>query len=76
MVFRTGERGLPFFLLQGGTGFDFCFRHARLAWGRSGLSLRDFANWWQGTLNEATGEEFVIRGEGEYLVFINMPTVS
>ena len=38
--------------------------------------LRDFANWWQGTLNEATGEEFVIRGEGEYLVFINMPTVS
>ena len=27
--------------------------------------LRDFTNWWQGTLNEATGEEFVIRGEGE-----------
>ena len=38
--------------------------------------LRDFTNWWQGTLNEVTGEEFVIRGEGEYLVFINMPSVS
>ena len=38
--------------------------------------LRDFTNWWQGTLNEAIGEEFVIRGEGEYLVFINMPSVS
>lgn len=32
--------------------------------------LRDFTNWWQGTLNECTGSSFTIRGEGEYLIFI------
>lgn len=31
----------------------------------------DFSNWWQGTLNEATGDRFEIRGEGEYLLFLN-----
>lgn len=33
--------------------------------------LRNFTNWWQGTLNECTGEEFTIEAEGEYLIFIN-----
>lgn len=33
--------------------------------------LRDFTNWWQGTLNECTGTEFTIWAEGEYLVFFN-----
>lgn len=33
--------------------------------------LSDFNNWWQGTLNEATGEEFCIHATGKYLVFIN-----
>ncbi len=33
--------------------------------------LRDFTNWWQGTLNECTGSRFVIKAEGEYLVMIN-----
>ena len=33
--------------------------------------LSDFNNWWQGTLNEATGSEFQIYAEGEYIVFIN-----
>ena len=65
-----------FFCRKGCTGFDFCFRYARLTWEGLAYPLRDFTNWWQGTLNEATGEEFVIRGEGEYLVFINMPSVS
>ncbi len=32
--------------------------------------LSDFTNWWQGTLNEATGEEFTIRATGSYLVFL------
>lgn len=31
--------------------------------------LSDFTNWWQGTLNEATGTEFSIRAEGSYLLF-------
>lgn len=31
--------------------------------------LSDFTNWWQGTLNEATGEEFRIHATGKYLVF-------
>ena len=35
--------------------------------------LRDFDSWWQGTLNEATGESFTIRARGHYLVFINYP---
>lgn len=33
--------------------------------------LSDFTNWWQGTLNECTGQEFTIEAQGEYLVFIN-----
>ncbi len=33
--------------------------------------IYDFSNWWQGTLNECTGEEFTIHSEGEYLLFVN-----
>ena len=33
--------------------------------------IYDFNNWWQGTLNECTGEEFTINAQGEYLLFIN-----
>ena len=33
--------------------------------------IYDFTNWWQGTLNECTGEEFTIHAEGEYLLFLN-----
>ena len=33
--------------------------------------IYDFNNWWQGTLNECTGEEFTINAKGEYLLFIN-----
>ena len=32
--------------------------------------LSDFSNWWQGTLNEATADEFTIHCTGEYLVFL------
>lgn len=35
--------------------------------------LSDFTNWWQGTLNETTGDTFTIRAQGTYLVFINYP---
>ncbi len=33
--------------------------------------LYDFTNWWQGTLNECTGEHFTIHAQGEYLLFVN-----
>lgn len=33
--------------------------------------IYDFTNWWQGTLNECTGDEFTINAKGEYLLFIN-----
>ena len=33
--------------------------------------IYDFNNWWQGTLNECTGDEFTIKAKGEYLLFIN-----
>ena len=33
--------------------------------------IYDFNNWWQGTLNECTGNEFTIHAQGEYLLFIN-----
>ena len=33
--------------------------------------IYDFTNWWQGTLNECTGESFTINAKGEYLLFIN-----
>lgn len=33
--------------------------------------LRDFTNWWQGTLNETTGNRFTIHAQGEYLVYLN-----
>lgn len=33
--------------------------------------IYDFTNWWQGTLNECTSEQFTIYAEGEYLLFVN-----
>lgn len=33
--------------------------------------IYDFSNWWQGTLNECTGNEFTINATGWYLLFIN-----
>jgi thiamine pyrophosphokinase len=33
--------------------------------------IYDFCNWWQGTLNECTGESFTINADGEYLLFLN-----
>lgn len=33
--------------------------------------IYDFTNWWQGTLNECTGEQFTIHAKGEYLLFLN-----
>lgn len=33
--------------------------------------IYDFTNWWQGTLNECTSEEFSIKAQGEYLIFLN-----
>ena len=33
--------------------------------------IYDFTNWWQGTLNECTGETVTIHAEGEYLLFFN-----
>ena len=33
--------------------------------------IYDFNNWWQGTLNECTGDEFTIKAKGEYLLFVN-----
>lgn len=35
--------------------------------------IRDFDNWWQGTLNETTAPRFTIRANGPYLVFLNYP---
>lgn len=31
--------------------------------------LSDFSNWWQGTLNQTTGDSFTIQAKGEYLIF-------
>ena len=33
--------------------------------------IYDFTNWWQGTLNECTGEQFTIHANGEFLLFVN-----
>lgn len=33
--------------------------------------LRDFDNWWQGTLNEAICDDIAIHAEGCYLLFLN-----
>lgn len=33
--------------------------------------IYDFSNWWQGTLNECTSEDFTIHAQGEYLLFLN-----
>lgn len=33
--------------------------------------LYDFTEWWQGTLNECTEDQFTISAEGFYLVFLN-----
>lgn len=32
--------------------------------------LSDFTNWWQGTLNEATADQFTIHCAGEYIIFL------
>lgn len=36
--------------------------------------LRDFDNWWQGTLNQTTESTVTIRAQGSYLLFINYPS--
>ena len=28
-----------------------------------------YTQWWQGTLNEATGDTFLLRGDGRYMVY-------
>ncbi len=33
--------------------------------------IYDFNNWWQGTLNECTGNVFTIKATGRYLLFMN-----
>ena len=33
--------------------------------------IYDFTNWWQGTLNECTGDSVTIHADGEYLLFFN-----
>lgn len=33
--------------------------------------LSDFNNWWQGTLNEASGTKFRIQAIGMYIIFLN-----
>ena len=33
--------------------------------------IYDFNNWWQGTLNECSGDKFTINATGWYLLFIN-----
>lgn len=33
--------------------------------------IYDFTNWWQGTLNEATGKSVEIAAQGEYIIFVN-----
>ena len=33
--------------------------------------IYDFTNWWQGTLNECTGDSVTIHANGEYLLFFN-----
>ncbi|MBR5150174.1 MAG: thiamine diphosphokinase [Bacteroidaceae bacterium] len=33
--------------------------------------IYDFKNWWQGTLNECTGDSVTIHAQGEYLLFFN-----
>lgn len=33
--------------------------------------IYDFTNWWQGTLNECTGDTVTIHANGEYLLFFN-----
>lgn len=32
--------------------------------------LRDFSNWWQGTLNEAPSGLFSVKAEGDYILFV------
>lgn len=32
--------------------------------------IYDFTNWWQGTLNEATGQQISIEANGDYLVYL------
>ena len=33
--------------------------------------IYDFTSWWQGTLNECTGDCFTVSAKGEYLLFVN-----
>lgn len=35
--------------------------------------LRDFNNWWEGTLNETIGPEFTISATGYFMIFVTYP---
>lgn len=49
------------------------FNFAAREFGSEGLKypIYDFSNWWQGTLNECTGDIFTVCAKGEYLLFLN-----
>ena len=56
---------------KGGQVSIFCITARNLSAEGLLYPIYDFNNWWQGTLNECTGEEFTIKANGEYLLFIN-----
>ena len=33
--------------------------------------LSDFTSWWQGTLNQSSGNKFIIYAQGEYIVYLS-----
>lgn len=68
--------------VEGEATFE-CYPHTQISlinFGATGIRgenlrypLRDFSNWWQGTLNEVEGNEFTIHAHGRYLIYRTFP---
>lgn len=68
-----------FVAVEGDTEFESFARQqvSVFNFGAKGLSaegleypLSDFTSWWQGSLNQSSGDEFVIHAQGEYITFL------
>ncbi|KAA6344322.1 Thiamine pyrophosphokinase [termite gut metagenome] len=68
-VFTPACGDAVFDCLPGGQVSVFNFGSTQMRGNGLEYPLREFTNWWQGTLNRALGDRFAIVANGRYLVF-------
>lgn len=70
-VFIPIDRDTEFYAAVGSQVSIFNFGAVGLSADGLRYPIRDFSNWWEGTLNETTSSRFRIRTSGPLLIFLN-----